>query len=341
MLGGFGGQGTINIGAPAGAAPVGPGTLVTPFVLFGGTNDLLVFNHTDTSGSYVFSPLIEGPGAVNVLAGVTTLTANNTYTGPTTVNGGALVVDGSIASSSLTTVNSGAALIGTGTVGQTVINSGGFLVPGHSPGTMTVNGSLAFQSGAFYVVQVNPATASNTNVSGTATLAGTVAAVFAPGAYTKQSYPILTAAGGLMGTRFDGLETHGLPPDFGARVNYIGNTAFLNLFAHLVPEVTPPGSTLPTVRPPPIGVVPGLPPSSRIRRIRRLEHRYRFSPSTSSMSGTRSTTSSTTAGRCRPPSRRCSISPAAISPLRWSSCPANPRPARRRSPSSSPTSSST
>jgi len=195
MLGGFGGQGTINIGAPAGAAPVGPGTLVTPFVLFGGTNDLLVFNHTDTSGSYVFSPLIEG-GAVNVLAGVTTLTANNTYTGPTTVNGGALVVDGSIASSSLTTVNSGAALIGTGTVGQTVINSGGFLVPGHSPGTMTVNGSLAFQSGAFYVVQVNPATASNTNVSGTATLAGTVAAVFAPGAYTKQSYPILTAAGG-------------------------------------------------------------------------------------------------------------------------------------------------
>ena len=307
MLGGFGGQGTINIGAPAGAAPVGPGTLVTPFVLFGGTNDLLVFNHTDTSGSYVFSPLIEGPGAVNVLAGVTTLTANNTYTGPTTVNGGALVVDGSIASSSLTTVNSGAALIGTGTVGQTVINSGGFLVPGHSPGTMTVNGSLAFQSGAFYVVQVNPATASNTNVSGTATLAGTVAAVFAPGAYTKQSYPILTAAGGLMGTRFDGLETHGLPPDFGARVNYIGNTAFLNLFAHLVPEVTPPGSTLPTVRPPPIGVVPGLPPSSRIRRIRRLEHRYRFSPSTSSMSGTRSTTSSTTAGRCRPHSCRSSV----------------------------------
>ena len=46
-------------------------------------------------------------------------------------------------------------------------------------------------------------------------------------------------------------------------MNYIGNTAFLNLFAHLVPEVTPPGSTLPTVRPPPIGVVPGLPPSEQ------------------------------------------------------------------------------
>jgi uncharacterized protein with beta-barrel porin domain len=163
-------------------------------------------------------------------------------------------------------VNSGATLGGTGTVGPTVIQTGGFLAPGHQPGTMTVAGSLAFQSGAFYVVQVNPATASNTNVSGTATLAGTVGAVFAPGAYTTQSYPILTATGGLIG-RFDGLETRGLPPDFGVRVNYIGNTAFLNLRAQLVPEPptpTPPGTTpptLPTVPPPLIPPVPGLPPS--------------------------------------------------------------------------------
>ena len=48
---------------------------------------------------------------------------------------------------------------------------------------MTVSGNLAFQSGAFYVVQVNPTTASTTNVSGTASLAGTVGAIFAPGSY--------------------------------------------------------------------------------------------------------------------------------------------------------------
>ena len=48
---------------------------------------------------------------------------------------------------------------------------------------MTVTGNLAFQSGAFYVVQVNPTTASTTNVSGTASLAGTVGAIFAPGSY--------------------------------------------------------------------------------------------------------------------------------------------------------------
>jgi autotransporter-associated beta strand protein len=254
-----------------------------------------------------------GPG-VWMLGGV------NTYTGPTTVNGGALIVDGSIASSSLTTVNSGAALIGGGTVGSTVINSGGFLVPGPvaAIGTMTVAGNLAFQSGAFYVVRVNPATASNTNVSGTASLAGTVAAVFAPGAYTKQSYPILTAAGGLMGTRFDGLETHGLPPDFGARVNYVGNTAFLNLFAHLVPEPTPPTPTppttpptLPTVPPPLIPPVPGLPPSEQPsppdQPAAAPAAPQPIFTANQFTSATRSTTSSTTAGRCRWRSRRCSV----------------------------------
>jgi outer membrane autotransporter protein len=122
-------------------------------------------------------------------------------------------------------------------------------------------GSLAFQSGAVYIVQVNPLMASFTHVEGTATLAGTVAAVFAPvGGYVTRSYPILTADGGLVGT-FQFFETRGLPAGFGARVNYVGNTAFLNLRARLVPE--PPGPGEPTVPPPTIPQVPGLPPSEQ------------------------------------------------------------------------------
>jgi autotransporter-associated beta strand protein len=122
--------GTLNIGAAPGAPPAAPGTLTTPLVTFGNGTGTINFNHTSTN--YVFAPVISsapGAGSVNVLAGVTTLTAINTYTGPTNVNGGALIVDGSIASSILTTVNSGAALIGTGTVGPTVINSGGSRPP--------------------------------------------------------------------------------------------------------------------------------------------------------------------------------------------------------------------
>jgi autotransporter-associated beta strand protein len=95
-------------------------------VVFGAGAGTLNFNHTSTN--YVFAPAISGYGTVNVLAGITTLTANNTYTGATTISGGALIVNGSIASSNLTTVNSGAALIGSGTVGSTTVNAGGFLM---------------------------------------------------------------------------------------------------------------------------------------------------------------------------------------------------------------------
>src|SRR4029077_13792270 len=102
--------GILNIGAGAGNPAAAPGTLTALSVAFGAGTGTLNFNHTSTN--YVFAPAISGNGSVNVLAGVTTLTANNTYTGATMVNGGALIVNGSIESSSMTTVNSGAVLGG-------------------------------------------------------------------------------------------------------------------------------------------------------------------------------------------------------------------------------------
>jgi hypothetical protein len=51
---------------------------------------------------------------------------------------------------------------------------------------------------------------------------------------------------------FDALATPGLPPDFGARLDYPGNTVVLSLFAHLVPE--PPPTPPPTTTPPPFTV---------------------------------------------------------------------------------------
>src|SRR5262245_29660558 len=142
------------------------------------------------------------------------------------------------------------ALIGDGFVTSTQINAGGFLLPGQAivpgqggtPAAMGVLGNLAFQSGAFYVVQVNPTTASTTNVFGPApaSLAGTVVANFAPGSYVSRSYTILTAVGGVAGT-FDALRTLGLPTDFGARLSYTGNTVLLGIRAQLVPEGGQPG----------------------------------------------------------------------------------------------------
>jgi uncharacterized protein with beta-barrel porin domain len=175
-----------------------------------------------------------------------TLTGTNSSALPWTINQGALVVNGTMSNSTMT-VNSGAALFGTGTVGSTVVNSGGFLVPGNSPSTLTISGNLALQSGAFYIVQVNPTTASTTNVSGTASLAGTVGGVFATGSYVVRSYTILTAAGGVTGA-FDAGAVRGLPAGFRPSLSYTANTVMLNLDAQLVstPPTQPPTTVLTT-----------------------------------------------------------------------------------------------
>jgi autotransporter-associated beta strand protein len=188
----------------------------------------------DTAGNDVtVSGVIAGAGALTKIgAGTLSLTTANTYTGATTVTAGTLDVEGSIASSSLTTVASGARLIGTGTVGTTQIDAGGVFAPGAiaTPGTTTtVAGSLAFQSGAIYLVQINPLAASLASVTGTATLGGaTLNAVFANGSYVAKKYTVLDAAGGVSGT-FNSLVNTNLPSGFQSLLSYDANHAYLNL----------------------------------------------------------------------------------------------------------------
>jgi autotransporter-associated beta strand protein len=194
--------------------------------LITGTNDL----STTVSGEITGT----GGSLVKTGSGTLTLAGSNSYTSQTIVQNGTLVVDGSIAKSSLMTVQGGARLGGSGTVGSTIIASFGNLAPGPSetPGAMTVAGNLAFQTGALYIVQVNPTAASTTNITGTAALTGIVGANFAPGSYTRRSYTILSAAEGRTGT-FDLVLASGLPVGFQASLSYTDNTVVLDLASQL------------------------------------------------------------------------------------------------------------
>ncbi len=220
-----GATGIINIGAPAGQTAVAPGTISASAIVFGAGTGSIVFNHTSTS--YTFGIPLQGNGSVDVESGRTILTATNTYTGTTTINGGVLEVDGSIANSSSVTVNAGGTLTGSGTVGTTQINAGGTLAPGAAGGTaMAIAGTLTFQPNALYVVLLGPATATIADVSGTASLAGIVQVAGTP--VSNKTYDILHSAG-LGGTRFSGVVGNNVT----GTLSYSQTDVFLTLDAAL------------------------------------------------------------------------------------------------------------
>lgn len=88
----------------------------------------------------------DGAGAAIVKQGAGTLIlgGTNNYAAGTTINGGALQVDGSIGD---VTVNDAGTLSGNGLVGAITLNSGGTVAPGGSPGTLSATTDLLWNTG--------------------------------------------------------------------------------------------------------------------------------------------------------------------------------------------------
>ena len=224
----------ISFGGSGGnTLTLGPTSIINGEVFAFGANNLLQLGG---SGIGSFDVSLIGPTAqyqgfdtFNKIGAATwTLTGFSAGALPWTVQQGILLVNGSLANSSFTVT--GGTLGGTGTIGNTQVNNGGTLAPGSGAhGTsLTIHGNLAFQSGALYLVQVNSTTASLANVTGTASLAGTVQANIASA--TNKSYDILHSAG-LGGTRFNALVFNN--PNFGGSLSYTATDVFLTPTANL------------------------------------------------------------------------------------------------------------
>ena len=143
----------FTVGTNGGTFRYNPANTANTLTLVGNNNSNTTLNGAltfDTVGNITIddpaddnSGVLAGAGGITKTgAGTLRLNAANTYIGPTTVAAGILAVDGSIASSSLTTVDSGATLQGTGTVGPALVNANGHIAPGNSIGTLSVNGNL-------------------------------------------------------------------------------------------------------------------------------------------------------------------------------------------------------
>jgi outer membrane autotransporter protein len=162
---------------------------------------------TMRSGTAQIDSAIGGPTAVHVNGGKLMLTAANTYTGATTVAGGILQLGTSGAPASIAgnvDLLAAGRLQGTGSVGN--LSVAGTIAPGHSIGTLNVNGNYTQAAGSTYQVEVDPASNASDliHATGTASIADganlQVLRTANSGYVIGNRYKVLTADGGITGS---------------------------------------------------------------------------------------------------------------------------------------------
>ena len=150
------------------------------------------------------SGIFSGTGGFKkVNTGRIVVASDHTATGDTQIDGGDLIVNGSIASAN-TFINRAGLLGGSGLVKGNAFNHG-IVSPGNSPGTLTVHGNFTQSAGGTLRIEVAGLAASEHDllaIHGAAHLAGTVRVVRLGGfkLHVGDEVTFLTAAGGVNGT---------------------------------------------------------------------------------------------------------------------------------------------
>jgi autotransporter-associated beta strand protein len=173
-----------------------------------GTGAVGLGANTLAVGSGNFGGVISGTGSLILSGGgVLVLTGTNTFTGPTTVSLGQLILGGSLAGDA--TVGTGGLLGGYGTIGGSLTASGGVVSPGNSPGILTVGGNYT-EAGTLRIeidgtagAGVNPGGHDQIAVGGTATLqSGSTLQLTRTNTFEPawgQRFRVIAATGGISG----------------------------------------------------------------------------------------------------------------------------------------------
>lgn len=234
---------TIEGGAAAINGRVNGGT--------GGANTLTVSPGAGNAFSYAGK--LSNFNTVQINAGKTTLSGDNSYTGNTTVSGTLVVKNGggSATGTGTVTIQSGGTLSGSGIVGAVSVQSAGNITPRDGTTTATLRtGTVTFVAGAKFNVQLDGTTAGTQydqlSATGTVALGGAtlnVATGFSPA--VGNIFTIVQTTGGVSGT-FQGLA-EGAQFTAGGRTFVIHYTATaVTLTAAASPTPTPTPTPAPT-----------------------------------------------------------------------------------------------
>ena len=191
--------GALFGGAGAGLSGATTATASLTTYVVGGVNTNSIFGGVISDGGAAGTALtFAGPGSL-------TLTGNNTFSGGTTVNGGALIVNntaGSGTGSGPVSIGSGAELGGNGTIGgQVSFAAGATLAPGsNGSGTLAIANDLGLNNASILQFQLGTIS-DQVSVTGDLTLGGTLnisnAGGFGPGTYTLFNYGGALSVGAL------------------------------------------------------------------------------------------------------------------------------------------------
>ncbi len=223
------------------ASPADTGAVVL------GANTLTVGNSSGIAGAFrgVIGNATSG-SLTKIGTNDQSLAGANLYTGPTTISGGRLLVDGSLAAASAVTVQTGGILGGVGSVPGAVsvlataaIDPGDVTVGVPMPGKLTL-GSVTFADNSFLTAQINGQALAGSDfdqliVTGTATInAGAILGITNDSGYSPtpgDSIPVLTAGALITSGAGNAPFSYALTAKF--RPQYIGGT--LNLLENRLP----------------------------------------------------------------------------------------------------------